>query len=91
MRCNCLAALELKNGDKKGRFRTKCRFGFSKALLSTTQPPHQKIGLREYEVDAVLVKQLAISVAAVCDRRSNFENERDCRNKCDAHRAPLQY
>ena len=24
-----------------GRFRTKCRFGFSKALLSTTQPPHQ--------------------------------------------------
>src|SRR5437763_2908451 len=25
-----------------GGFRTKCRFGFSKALLSTTQPPHQK-------------------------------------------------
>ena len=30
-----------------GGFRTKCRFGFSKALLSTTQPPHQK-SLREY-------------------------------------------
>ncbi len=26
-----------------GGFGTKCRFGFSKALLSTTQPPHQKI------------------------------------------------
>jgi hypothetical protein len=32
IRCNCLAGLQLKRQDKMGRFRTKCRFGFSKAL-----------------------------------------------------------
>src|SRR5436190_11249519 len=41
-RRNCLAGLELKRDDKSRGFRTKCVFGFSKALLSTTQPPHQK-------------------------------------------------
>jgi hypothetical protein len=46
MRCNCLAGLKLKREDKLGGFGAKCRFRFSKALLSTTQPPHQL--LREY-------------------------------------------
>src|SRR5438046_5578217 len=41
MRCNCLAGLELKREDEMGGFGTKWRFRFSKALLSTTQPPHQ--------------------------------------------------
>src|SRR5438132_8252614 len=41
IRRNCLAGAELKREDKMGGFGTKCRFRFSKALLSTTQPPHQ--------------------------------------------------
>jgi len=42
IRCNCLAGGGLKREDEMGRFGRKRCFGFSKALLSTTQPPHKK-------------------------------------------------
>jgi len=49
-----------------GRFRTKCRFGFSKALLSTTQPPHQKIQPRQYG-EELLIANWRLPIEMIVD------------------------